>query len=158
MSHHGYSGHKSENSIKNYSSVCPDSNKRQMFDVLADNMQQKQNEVKGEAVPNPRFQEVNQLQQASFDLVQLIPDFKDEQDPIETDNILAIIDKIEKENAAVVPQSAVHKQVTPTKSKPKSGPMQNMNHNLVVQNVNKNPFSAMFFLHSNVTINYNFKS
>ena len=143
------SGHKSENSIKNYSSVCPDTKKREMFDALAKNM--KQDKI-NENPPGQLPPEVNKLTTEQFEILPLFPDMAD--DPLENENILQIIDKIEKENSNLqVPNTNVTKVQKPQTPPRHPGPgllvSNNLQHNFnqMIQNVNRggSPFPNMFF-------------
>ena len=165
------SGHKSENSIKSYSSVCPDNKKRQMFEVLARNMNPKKQKTRDENVMYNQLQadtvpqEVNNLQNENLEIVPLFPEIED--DPLESDNILQMIDQIEKENAKLLSTSPKEDTVMTTPTKAVTTPSTstvnnktpNLNYNSVIQNVNRVPLMPhMFFPNSNVTINYNFKN
>ena len=148
------SGHKSENSIKSYSFVCPDNKKREMFDALASKAKTvtESNKPQQKSVPT----DVQALQNANFNIEPIFPD--DDEDPLETENLLQIIDKIEKENSqlAVVPATPPKERGNVVPSV-KQDDNQLMNMNLMnIQNFNRaSPFPHMFFPHSNVTINYN---
>ena len=165
------SGHKSENSIKNYSSVCPDNKKEQMSDALARKMNKNQSETAPNAIGNnsetcrPVPQEVQNLNTANFDIVPLLNEM--DNDPLESEDFLQMIDKIEKENQHLIPSvtQPVPQPITTTtavsmsKNPPVNNLASNMNYNSITQNVNRAPLLPhMFFPHSNVTINYNIKN
>ena len=137
-----------------------------MFDALPNNISkinttpEQRKPKKQEKDNNFNPQEVQMPNTESFNLVPVFPDMDD--DPLESDNLLEIINKIEKENAHLVPnvQISPKKPVVPVNKTPELTKVmqhQNMNYNSVVQNVNRHvPFPSMFFPNSNVTINYNF--
>ena len=83
-------------------------------------------------------------------------------DPLESENLLKLIDKIEKENTTQVqnvPEMGIQKTDNIPKVPNLPVSQNSMNYNSVVQNVNRYPtFPSMYFPHSNVTINYNIKN
>ena len=170
------SSHKSENSIKSYSSKCPENKKKQMFDALAKPfanpphvpMKNIQNQIQqpakvaySERTQTPTLQENMPIQEPNFNLVDLFPNMDDE--PLNDDNLLAAIEKIEQENAQIVPQNQTKQQDFENKvaipNPPPVVPTTNTITSNYVQNVNRTmPTPHMFFPHSTVTINYNFNA
>ena len=109
------------------------------------------------AETNPVHDEQN------FQLVDLFPDM--ENDPLNDDNFLAAINKIEQENSQLVPSMPQNQLVVNnTVPAPPAVPTTCINTQQITSNVVKNinnpnvPMPHMFFPNSNVTINYNFNA
>ena len=74
-----------------------------MFDVLAKNINE--SAVKNQGAEVLRVpEEVGNLQSSDFDIVPFFPDMDD--DVLESENVLKMIKKIEKENVNLVPEQA----------------------------------------------------
>ena len=84
----------------------------------------------------------------NFQLVDMFPDMAE--DPLSDDCFLDAINKIERENAQLIPKPPLQNPVNPLSN------VSNITSNYV-QNVHPNvPFPHMNFNNSNVMINYNF--
>ena len=151
------SSHKSKATIKEYSTKCPETKRKQMFDSLTDAMLPKEKKIKHQSNKSP----------AEFDIVdvkQNLPNFDlQEIDDFETinDTLLAqILDEQDKENPNNNTDNSNNNNNQIQPSVPKQVPMQqNSQFNTQVINQNIPPnfrLPAMYFPHSNVTINYNF--
>ena len=96
------SSHKSENSIKSYSSKCPEKKKKQMFDALAkpfapSNAKNPQKVQNSPAKPEQFGPKVSTpAPDPNFQIVDLFPNM--DEDPLSDEHFLATIESIEKEN------------------------------------------------------------
>ena len=162
------SSHKSENSIKNYASKCPEIKKKQMFDALAKPFAPTTNQQNNCNVPKtPQIgDESNTKNQVptetatipppldrKFELVDLFPNMDD--DPLTDDNFLEAIEKIEKQNQKLLTKD---KEISIKTPAPPAVTTNSVTSNYI-QNFNPTmSLPHMVFPHSNVTINYNFNS
>ena len=155
------SGHKSENTIKSYSTKCPTSKKRQMSDALSSVLGEipvpqspKKPKITATStvskapqspVPAAAFPTINNL-----DLVDWIPIENNAEDF----DLVQIIDEVEKENKQITNVTKSDSVTTPSN--------QTLVQNFTSTNtnaMNQYPFlPKMFFPNSNVTINYNFNN
>lgn len=165
--------HKSENSIKSYAAKCPDNKKKQMFQCLSKELVPKSayqapvaNNVAVNIMPPPQplapppVQAPLQKQDPpNLHNVDVFP--VDDHDPLDDENLLQILEKVEAENQdlQVMP---VNNNVPPQPQVEIPNAVANLanvtNNNNIVQNVQNpnNPIPYMFFPNSTVTINYNF--
>ncbi len=144
-------GHKSETSIKKYTSKTPVCKKRQMFDKLSSKMQVPVKKIATQtpAATGKPIETVGEL--GDFDLLDV--DMDDDQD------LLAFVEKVEKE---LQPHVKVTAEISPALQKKNAlqCEKQELPKNLQMQWQNFQKFTsmpAMIFPNSNVTINYNFK-
>ena len=156
-------GHKSENSIKNYAAKCPDRKRLEVCDVLASNLitEEAPNKIAKITPPTPsnticlqnqdtaNTQSADQLQieypqdNQNQENVPLFPAWDD----IPDDFLINTLTQIEKENVHVA-QSETNVTLT------KESAMKTVNYSNI-HNKFPNP-PPMYFPHSNVTINYHF--
>ena len=106
------SSHKSENSIKSYASMCPQKKKSRKFDALAKPFadppkvprQEIQNRIpnliKNTSKNTPQTNQNLPTNEPNFQLVDLFPNM--DEDPLNDDNFLAAIERIENENSQLV--------------------------------------------------------
>ena len=155
-------GHRSETTVKQYATKCPDNKKRQISDTLGTYMQPKKSiktEISApkapETMPNPSYEDEG-FNTIDFENM----DFKLHEMPEDPDdNLLSqILDDIEKENAAEAEKQKRDKQNHAETPPVKNNQVVNFNNistNNVVQ-ARRNPLvPPMYFPNSNVTINYN---
>lgn len=183
-----HTGHKSESTIKTYARKCPAIKRRAMSKSLGNHLFQQENENSTEeevtappnkkskaqstAFPTPNPEVVNAIQVP--DAQQLNPDiqlpenmeaFEIEEDELQGDQLIEILEKIEKENQHLFPNQ--NNQLVPQNENPTPKPavlhpsvnVANVaNIANVQQHFNKEKLPLMYFPGSNVTINYNFKN
>ena len=132
--------HESENSIKNYTSVCHDIKKQEIFDMLVKYMKER-------TVTDPIPEEVNKLQNNNFNLVHLFPGMED--DPLKSENFLEMIAKKEKENLQIIPANTEvqqNKLTIPICQNLLVATSNKQNCQQLIQNINRgSPFLNMSF-------------
>ena len=164
------SSHKSESTVKEYSTKCPENKWKEMFDSLTNAMHPKQKKAKTVAKPPSPKQASNAPSNIDIDIhdikdnlprfdLQEIYDF----DTIDHSLLVQIItEETDKENSnkktnqqvATTPQG-IHQMAI---NSPKNSAIQQQTQQINNQ-FNMPPqfhFPGMFFPNSNVTINYNF--
>ena len=162
------SGHKSENTIKSYSTKCPDVKKREMSDVLSSILGEKTN------IPNPAkptaatiskpppqsantgnvFPTIN-----SHDIVDWIPIENNSHDF----DLARILDEFEQTTKTSTEMTTVTKDIkADVAAESNASPVPStlvQNFTASASNMQNHPFvPKMFFQNSSVTINYNFNS
>ena len=150
-------GHKSENTIKSYSTKCPESKKREMSDALSSVLGQpspipaKKKVVESTCSKPPQSDQFNTINVA--DLVDWIPIENNKEDF----DLGQILQEVDSNATATRPPPPL--QVTVPQEKDPVTTTQNT----VVHNITTNRemqhfpfFPKMYFPNSNVTINYNF--
>ena len=150
------SSHKSESTVKEYSTKCPENKRKEMFDSLTNAMQPKNKKCKPSGQPALANIDINDIKHnlPTFDL-EVIDDFETIDDTLLVDILNETIDKHNNENSnnnnnqlltsappPIVPQ--INTQVI------------NNNNNAVTKTPPSYRVPQMYFPHSNVTINYNF--
>ena len=95
-------GHKSETSIKSYTSKCPSNKRREMSDCLADPFVNKRHKNTSSTVSKPPDENKNSD-------VKEEPNFELEEIDLPDDQIIAILTQIEKENAELMDEKNAEK-------------------------------------------------
>ena len=154
------SSHKSENTIKEYATTCPDNKHKEMFDSLNKALVPKKAKNPTSTVSKQQLESDKETKKTQDieKVVQNLPNF--DLEPIEDfdtidDSILATLiyntsDQNKNNNNSNQKQLEVNPTVPPL---PNPGILQTQVNNVS----NKFPMTPqMYFPHSNVTINYNF--
>ena len=153
------SSHKSESTIKEYSTKCPENKKREMFESLSNAMKPKSKKPKQNHAPTATVSKDPEEIQSEIniqDVKQNLPNFT--LDPVLFDTIddTVLADLI---NDMPLPPDNVDeptdKSAVAVVTSTNTSNTQVINYNNAMQNFPKLP--GMYFPHSNVTINYNFK-
>ena len=137
-----HTSHKSESSIRQYTSKCPPKKQREMSAALAKSLQSDDNDdVQIETVVTVSNPTENNNSTKNLDWLEI--DLQD----ISDDKLVDVLTQIENQNQQLVQATNTNTQITGTKN--------TINVNSV-SNVNKPLFSpGVYFPHSSVTINYN---
>ena len=150
------SSHKSESTIKEYSTKCPENKRKEMFNSLTEAMTPKSKTPKLSKAKEPAEMSV-------IDVKQNLPNFElQEIDDFETidDTLLAqILDDHDKQNTKNSENSNNNNNQVAAGSSNTHQIQQNSQFNTQVFNQNVPAsfrFPGMYFPNSNVTINYNF--
>ena len=153
------SSHKSEATIKEYATTCPENKRKEMFNSLTNAMNpSKKQKIKPSSAigKGPTDEHLLNFNLPNFQLEEL-----DQYDTIDDKVLMEIMEEHDKENTTTDTNTNNYDVQTANAliSKPQVAPMSQINKQVINQQVPpQHPFHmpSMYFPNSNVTINYNF--